>query len=402
MRILQVSNLYPPYWIGGYEQIASWVATGLSDRGHSVEVLTGRGAAFADRPEIHGDLDLDLAALTAMSVGDGIRFPAGIADSLGRHVFSRANLAASLRVIDQFGPDLVSFWNPAFISFAPLVAARRRGIPAVVHLSDVAANVFRNPHPPAVPRALRGLARAMVDALIAWSRPARFVVPSAFIKQRVVGEGIPADRTLVLHWPVEPSVAGAGMAGRTEGAPRLLFVGALIPEKGPAVLIDALRRACSRRADLSLTLVGEGPREYVSSLRRAAEGLPVVFAGRLDRAGVVDAYRSHQVLVFPSVWDEPFAVVPLEAMAVGLTVIATATGGTPEAVVDGDTGLLVPPADTSALADAILRIAGDRGLAQALAARGRAWVGANRGFDAFMDRLASIYAEAVLPVPRAA
>jgi len=282
------------------------------------------------------------------------------------------------------------------------VAARRRGIPAVVHLSDVAANVFRNPHPPAVPRALRGLARAMVDTLLRWSRPARFVVPSAFLKERVVGEGIPEDRTLTLHWPVEPAVGGAGTRRPTDDAPRLLFVGALIPEKGPAVLVEALRRACSKRADLSLTLVGEGPRGYVAALRRAAEGLPVEFAGRLDRAGVADAYRSHSILVFPSTWDEPFAVVPLEAMAVGLTVIATSTGGTPEAVVDGGTGLLVPPSDASALADAILRVAGDAGLARSLAARGRAWVRANQGFDAFMDRLESIYAESASTVPRAA
>jgi glycosyltransferase involved in cell wall biosynthesis len=402
MRILQVSNLYPPYWIGGYEQIAAWVATGLRERGHLVEVLTGRGAAFEGRPEIHGELDLDLAAIIAMSAGDGIRFPAGLGDSLSRHVFSRANLAASLRAIDRFGPDLVSFWNPAFISFAPLVAARRRGVPAVVHLSDAAANVFRNPHPPSVPRALRGVARAAVDALLRWSRPARFIVPSAFLKARVVGEGIPADRLDVLYWPVEPAVGRIAEPRSRGGAPRLLFVGALIPEKGPGVLIEALRRVASQRRDVSLTLVGEGPREYVASLRRAAEGLPVRFAGRLARPAVIDAYRSHHVLVFPSTWDEPFAVVPLEAMSAGLTVIATSTGGTPEAIVDGDTGLLVPPADPAALAHAILRILGDTELAHALAARGRAWARGRRGFDAFMERLAVVYAESAVPGARAA
>jgi glycosyltransferase involved in cell wall biosynthesis len=174
-------------------------------------------------------------------------------------------------------------------------------------------------------------------------------------------------------------------------------VGALIPEKGPEVLMEAFRRVASARKDLSLTLVGEGPKEYVASLRRAAEGLPVRFAGRLARPAVIDAYLSHHVLVFPSTWEEPFAVVPLEAMSAGLTVIATATGGTPEAVVDGDTGLLVPPGDPAALADAILRVLGDTELARALAARGRAWARGSRGFDAFMDRLAVVYAESAAP-----
>jgi glycosyltransferase involved in cell wall biosynthesis len=206
----------------------------------------------------------------------------------------------------------------------------------------------------------------------------------------------------VLHWPVEPAVGHAGPPAPADGAPRLLFVGALIPEKGSGILIEALRRAASARKDLSLTFVGEGPRGYVASLRRAAEDLPVRFAGRLERPAVIDAYRSHEILVFPSTWEEPFAVVPLEAMSIGLTVIATSTGGTPEAVVDGETGLLVPPGDVSALADAILRVAGDRKLARSLAARGRAWARAIRGFDAFMDRLAALYADSALTAQRAA
>ena len=95
-------------------------------------------------------------------------------------------------------------------------------------------------------------------------------------------------------------------------------------------------------------------------------------------------------------------MVPLEAMSMGLAVIATSTGGTPEAVVDGETGLLVPPVDVPALAEAILRVAGDTELARSLAARGRAWVRASLGFDAFMDRLAVLYADCAHRTARAA
>jgi len=402
MHILQVSNLYPPYWIGGYEQIAEWVARGLRERGHVVDVLTGRGAAFEGRPQIHGELDLDLAALTRMNAGDGIRFPRGLAAGLRHHVFSRGNLAASLRAIDRFRPDLVSFWNPAFISYAPLVAARHRGVPAVVHLSDAAANVFRNPHPPAFPAVLRGLARAAVDGLLRWARPVQFVVPSAFLKERVVAEGIPAQRIEVLRWPVEPAVGGADAPLRSGTPSRLLFVGALIPEKGPDVAIEALRQASLSCRDLSLTLVGEGPRHYVASLRHAAEGLPVRFAGRLERPAVIEAYCAHDVLVFPSVWEEPFAVVPLEAMALGLAVIATATGGTPEVIVDGSTGLLVPPRSAGSLAEAILRLASRPDLTRSIAARGQAWVRESQDFGRFMERLSALYSRATSAPGRAA
>ena len=141
MRVLQVSNFYPPYWVGGYEQIAEWVACGLRERGHQVEVLTGHGPAFDGRSEIHGNLDLDLGDLWGTYFSRGMVFEDGLRGELRRHVFSTANYAACRRLIKELQPDLVSFWNSAFVSFSPLLAARRQGVPAVMHLSDTTANI---------------------------------------------------------------------------------------------------------------------------------------------------------------------------------------------------------------------------------------------------------------------
>ena len=287
MRVLQVSNFYPPYWVGGYEQIAEWVAAGLRDRGHQVDVLTGRGPAFDGRPEIHGELDLDLGELWGTYFSKGISFDDGFKGKLARHFFSPANYRAARRLIRAVKPDLVSFWNPAFVSFSPLVAARREGVPAVLHLSDTTANVFRNPHPPVVDPTLRHLGRITVDLLLELARPVQFVVPSDFLKRKMVsGEGLPAGRTAVLHWPVEPTVSRTAATRRVASAhPRLLFVGTLIKEKGPEVLITAFAEALRQRPDLGLTLVGGGPDAYVASLRQKAEGLPVRFTGRLEPGG---------------------------------------------------------------------------------------------------------------------
>ena len=393
MRVLQVSNFYPPYWVGGYEQIAEWVASGLRDRGHQVDVLTGRGPAFDGRPEIHGELDLDLGDLWGTYFTKGMCFDDGLRGQLRRHLFSPVNYRASRRVIRAVQPDLVSFWNPAFVSFSPLLAARREGVPAVVHLSDTTANVFRNPHPPIGDPTMRRLGRIGVDLLLKLARPGQFVVPSNFLKRKFVsGEGLPATRTGVLHWPVEPTVSRTVAPRRTGFAhPRLLFVGTLIPEKGPEVLITAFAEAFRQRPDLSLTLVGGGPDGYVASLRQMAEGLPVHFTGRLDREAVTRTYGAHDVLVFPSIWDEPYAVVPPEAMAMGLVVIGTIAGGTPEAVVHEKTGLLIAPGDPGALANAILRVANETALAERLAVAGQAWARETQSFPAFMDRVELLY-----------
>jgi glycosyltransferase involved in cell wall biosynthesis len=396
VRILQVSNFYPPYWVGGYEQLAGWVGTGLRKRGHEVEVLTGRGPAFHAHPFIRGELDLDLGSLWETYFTTGIAQGDGLREGLRNHVFNRRNFEACRRAIGRFRPDLVSFWNPAFVTFSPLLAARLASVPAVAHLCDTTANIFRNPHPPRFPDGYRPLARAGVDLLLRCSRPARIVVPSAFLRDRfVTTEGLPPSRIAVVHGPVEPSMSRSAPPSRERRqATRVLFLGTLIPEKGPDVLIEAFRRALGARPDLMLSLVGGGPEPYVERLRSLAQGLPVRFHGRVGLEGVIEAYRSHDVLAFPSVWDEPFAVVPLEAMSMGLAVIASTAGGTPEAVVHEQTGLLFPRGDIEALSRAILRLAADRELAGSLAAAGQRWARENQGFDVFMDRVLRIYEDA--------
>ena len=97
------------------------------------------------------------------------------------------------------------------------------------------------------------------------------------------------------------------------------------------------------------------------------------------------------MLVFPSEWDEPFAAVPVEAMSSGMAVVATTAGGTPEAITDGETGLLVPPGDPDALAAAVRRLALDDtlrldlGRAASRVARERFDIGA------YIDRLEAGY-----------
>lgn len=391
MKVLQVSNLYPPYWVGGYEQIAAWVTDGLRARGHEVEVLTGHGT-FDGRPDIHPDLDLDLAAFRDGYFAGRPVAEDGLWGRVGTHVFNRANFTCTRRLLREFRPDVLSFWNPAFITFSPLLASRGAGVPAVVHLSDTVANPFRNPHPPAFPERWRGVARATVDRVLRWSRPRRLVVPSAFLKEKFARtEPVPPDALEVVHWPVEPTISGDPPPPPRTSFRRLLFLGTLIPEKGPQVLLEALARLTARHRGLTLTVVGDGPEPFVAELRRRAAELPVTFLGRLDRADVIDAYRNHDLLVFPSVWDEPFAVVPLEGMAMGLLIVASRAGGTTEVVADGETGRLVEPGDAEALADAIAFAVSDPSAAASLAAAGQARVRQEHGFSAFLDRLESLY-----------
>jgi glycosyltransferase involved in cell wall biosynthesis len=143
-------------------------------------------------------------------------------------------------------------------------------------------------------------------------------------------------------------------------------VGRLAPEKGLGVLVDAM----AALPGCSLLLVGDGPERPGLERRVADLGL----ADRVEFAGWVDppwsARRTFDVLAVPS-FTEGFPLVIVEAMLAGIPVVASAVGGIPEIVVDGDTGLLVPPHDAPALADALRRLLGDPDLRQAMAARCR-------------------------------
>jgi glycosyltransferase involved in cell wall biosynthesis len=136
----------------------------------------------------------------------------------------------------------------------------------------------------------------------------------------------------------------------------LVFVGRLFPDKGVHLILEALALLKQRRRVYRLTVVGSGPAE--EPLRRLVEewGLAdqVRFVGP-QRAGELAAtLNSHRILVVPSLWEEPFGVVALEACACGCAVIGSESGGLPEAI--GPCGVSFPNGDVEALADRIAEL----------------------------------------------
>ena len=192
--------------------------------------------------------------------------------------------------------------------------------------------------------------------------------------------GVPPEHVVTVYNGVDVDefpVASAEVAARARRAmgipaeaPLLGSLGRLHPQKGFSDLLAALAQVRQRIPSVQLFLAGDG--ESRESLEAQARSLglceAVTFAG--TRANVPEILAALDVLVLPSLWEGmPNAV--LEAMAAGLPVVATAVGGTPEAVVDGVTGLLVPPQDPGALACAIERLLRDPDLRRTMGQAGR-------------------------------
>ncbi|WP_419947536.1 glycosyltransferase family 4 protein [Candidatus Palauibacter sp.] len=185
------------------------------------------------------------------------------------------------------------------------------------------------------------------------------------------------------------------------GPMRILFVGRLVERKGVHILIRALARV-RERVDATLTVIGDGPWAAPLEVEARRVGVDpfVHFAGHVDEEVLREAYRTSDLFILPAVVDgkgdtEGLGVVLLEALEFGLPLIASDAGGIPDIVRHGETGLLVPPGDAGALADAIVQVIEDPAGARQRVERGRAHMREHFGLPGVVDRLLACYGRAI-------
>ena len=148
-----------------------------------------------------------------------------------------------------------------------------------------------------------------------------------------------------------------------------------------------------------MTLVGSGHPDYEARLKQqiAEANLAdhVILAGRVPRAEMPDLLRKFDVLVFPSIWEEPLARMMQEGMAAGLVVIGTLTGGSGELLVEGETGLTFAPEDAAGLAQQIVRLRDEPELRIQLAQTGRDRVLAQFDIERMIDEIEAYLGNAI-------
>ena len=182
-------------------------------------------------------------------------------------------------------------------------------------------------------------------------------------------------RLSIVRCAIDPGALPASAPAKTPF--QLISVGRLSPEKGQSGLLESVAQAAAAGTALHLTLVGDGPEEQRLHARAADLGIAelVTFAGRLDERATLKRVAESDALILPS-FMEGLPIVLMEAMAIGVPVIASRVAGIPELVEDGVSGLLVTPADWDALGEAIGRLAADPTLRTKLAAGARERVAA--------------------------
>ncbi len=234
-----------------------------------------------------------------------------------------------------------------------------------------------------------------------------FLCASSMIQSMLVNDGVPRERTTVVYSGIDVSHVAAAPPLNVNAefwlpthAPVIGNVAALVPHKGQRYLIDAAPLVIREIPDARFVIVGQGELESAlqKQIRNHRLERHVILAG--FRPDVLSLHNGFDVFVMSSV-TEGLGTSLLDAMASARPVVATRTGGIPEVVEDGETGLLVPPRNPQALAHAIVRLLRDEPLRQRMAAAGLARVSAHFSADGMVQQTLDVYARLV-DRPRAA
>ena len=225
-----------------------------------------------------------------------------------------------------------------------------------------------------------------------------FITASEAIRQILLHDGVPADRTVTVHEGIDVEHVVAAPAVNVHEtfwlphhAPVVGNVAALVPHKGQRYLIEAAHRVVQVIPDARFVILGEGElREHLEKqVHEHHLEKHVLLPG--FRTDVLGCIKGFDLFVMSSV-TEGLGTSLLDAMACARPIVATTAGGIPEVVEDGVNGLLVPPRDAQALADAIIRALNDRALRTRMGDAGFARVRERFTVERMIEQTASVYA----------
>lgn len=410
MRILILNDKIPPENVGGAGRVAWNLAVGLRDRGHEVHVIAAtEGPAFEELRE----------GIPTCHIHS--RYPPRFQAWLS--LWNPQTAGPLRRLYERIRPDVVNAHNIHYrLSYHALTLAHSMGLRTVFNAHDVmpfAYNRLRHFIDPAhcglhSPQDYRlppfyNLREARlrynpfrnfrIRRVLAHHTDARICVSQAH-RDSLQANGLPPFQ--VVYNGVDPAQFDIPDAEVTalrkrlglEGRQVILLAGRLSADKGGRQLLQALARLVERRPQALLLLLGPAGSGQQGrddpQLRHLWDG-HIRAGGWLHGAELAAAFRLADVVATPSVILDCFPTVNLEAMAAGTPVIATCYGGSPEAVVDGQTGYIVNPFDTEQFADRLEALLSDDELRARMGAAARAHVQTHFSLAAQLDTMEAIY-----------
>lgn len=400
MNLLFINSLYAPHISGAAEIVLQRTVQALQLRGHQVCVLTTGPMSGLHVDQVQG-VKVYRAGLLNSYWHFSQQRPNALA-RLGWHLRDRYNPGMAqfvAQVIAREQVELVVCHNLGGWSVAVWDEIARLGLPTVQVLHDLylvctGANQFRAGQRCKGQCTLCGHLRnghaersAQVDGVIAVSR---------FLLERLRSHGFFKGALSRVIYSTgarfEDNVIRLPHGRLTDGEPvRFGYLGTLAEPKGVSWLIDQFKQVPFKA---TLQIAGRGQPEFERELRRQV--------GRCDTIQFVghqapETFYAHiDVAVVPSIWEEPYGLVAVEACAQSVPVIASHRGGLPEIIRDGENGLLCDPDRPNSLGAAMLRLASEPYLRQQLASQARASVAALLDLERMLDSYQTLFVDVLL------
>lgn len=386
MQILIVSNFYPPSGFGGYEQWCQEVSRELRIRGHDLLVLTSRYRRTSlpetddtswVRRELYLEMDFE-------SLRNAFQF------FTLRKKRENENLMQLRRTIKDFSPDVVLIWGMwNFPHSLPALAEKLMPGRVAYYMGDywpTLPSQFEN-YWNAPPRNfLTGIPKLLLKPiaqrmLAQDERPTlrmeHIMFPSRFLQHEFERKGIVTKNPKIVYGAIDTKpYLNVSASSQKHDKVSLLFIGRLSYDKGVHTAIEAVGQLVWKHGvkNLKLTVVGDGDPKYVSGLHELVEKKNirayVKFLSSQPKETLPLLYRQFDILLFTSIWAEPFGRVIVEAMASGVVVVGTAVGGASEILANNENALIFTPDDPESLLWQLKRLIESPSLRKRLAEAG--------------------------------
>lgn len=345
MKILCISNYYPPFFEGGYEISVKESMDYMAARGHEIFILCGyKGAEQSSFEHLSIKAGIPLRILRYIDYLD--------ASIKNKHEVEKFNYFITQKILDFTNPDIVYFGSMKAVSISPVLAVQRSGHKRVFDLGDIWLKSYT---PPNLKSRIMRLAKSLLPFTITgkvWLDPV--IAVSDWLAKEVAA----------LYHSKNVFVVPCGIAlpaanQRPLKAPlRFVFMGRIEPMKGLDLCIQAAGRVVAEHQDFVVDIYGEADETYLQQCKKQIQRLHLdhhfQFKGKTDNP--LQILAQYDVLIMPTLAREAFGRVIIEAMACSLIVLATDAFGPKEIITSERDGFLFPRASAPQLSALILKL----------------------------------------------
>ncbi len=345
MKILVISNYFPPYFKGGYELSCKAMTDYLYNHSEDVTVLAGDyKEGNKDEPNYDVRRQLKYIDYTNGSYFDKCRV-------------EKINYNTTVELLKEIRPDIVYFWNQQYISLAPYLAVKKMGIKHLFDIGDIWPEKYKRS---GFSNKIKSIIKRLIPSFIEGTLVLNpVVILSEWMREIVVNNHLSRDVYVI---PRGVAINKTVSSKNDNANVRLMYASRIEPLKGLEFILESLSQVSN--TNWTLDVYGSGDESYVNEVKSSCRKLNL--SDKVHFKGMVypldSEYDKHDVFLFPTLAKEGFGRVAIEAMSWGLPVVTVDRFGPGDIVINGYNGFKCSPDNQSEWVDSLSALIKDKEL----------------------------------------